>query len=133
MSYEEQIAGKLAEHLDEMRSSLDSLGQRLREALAAIPSLPSESDLARTVGSVIPEPVPAEANVPAPQAPPPTINNALLYRMEAIEYAKNQTEILDALLQGIQDFAQRAAVFVVRDEAVQGWNGFGFDSQVKSW
>ena len=133
MSYEEQIAGKLAEHLDEMRSSLDSLGQRLREALAAIPSLPSESDLARTVGSVIPEPVPAEANVPAPQAPPPTINNALLYRMEAIEYAKNQTEILDALLQGIQDFAQRAAIFVVRDEAVQGWNGFGFDSQVKSW
>ncbi|OYW06024.1 MAG: hypothetical protein B7X11_01380, partial [Acidobacteria bacterium 37-65-4] len=136
MSHEELIAGKLAEQLNDLRSGLDSVGRQLRDALAALPVVPDEAELARSIGEAlpvpeIPEPVPAP--LPVPAAPAAALNNALLYRVEAIEFAKSQSEILEALLQGLQDFSQRAALFVLREDTLQGWSGFGFEGNVKTW
>ncbi len=133
MSHEELIADKLAEHLNEMRAALDAVGLQLKNALAALPVLPEPGDLARSIGEAIPAPEAPVPPEPAPAPVPAALNNVLLYRLESIEFAKSQTEILDALLQGLQEFAHRAAVLVLRDEAVQGWNGFGFDGGVKAW
>src|SRR5512143_2190895 len=133
MSHEDLIAGKLAEELNELRSGLSALGDQLRAALAAIPAVPEEGALAQRIGEALPEPAPDLAPVAAPQAPaaaPAALNNQLLYRMAALEYAKSQSEILEVLLQGLQDSAQRAALLVLREDTLQGWSGFGFDSNV---
>lgn len=136
MSHEELIAGKLAEQLNDLRSGLDSVGRQLRDALASLPVVPDEEEMARSIGEALPVPeVPesAPAALPEPAAPAVSLNNALLYRLEAIEFAKSQTEILEALLQGLQDFSQRAALFVLREDTLQGWSGFGFEGNVKAW
>ncbi len=134
MSHEDLIAGKLAEELNELRSGLSTLGEHLKAALAAIPGVPHEGELARRIGEAIPAPEPVAVPAPPPQpAAPAAMNNQLLYRMSALEYAKSQSEILEVLLQGLQDFSQRAALLVLRDDALQGWSGFGFDSNVKAW
>lgn len=135
MSHEDLIAGKLAEEFNELRSGLSTLGEHLKAALASIPGVPHEGELARRIGEALPAPEPAAQPVAAaaPAAAPAALNNQLLYRMSAIEYAKSQTEILEVLLQGLQDFAQRAALLVLREDALQGWSGFGFDSNVKAW
>jgi hypothetical protein len=132
MSHEDLIAGKLAEELNELRSGLSTLGEHLKAALASIPGVPHEGELARRIGAAIPAPEPA-APPAAPAPAPAALNNQLLYRMAALEYAKSQSEILEVLLQGLQDFAQRAALLVLRDDTLQGWSGFGFDSNVKAW
>ena len=108
MSHEELIAGKLAEQLNDLRSGLDTVGRQLREALAALPVVPKETEMARSISEVLPVPEAPEP-VPAPVPAPAALNNSLLYRVAAIEYAKSQTEILEALLQGLQDFSRRAA------------------------
>jgi len=136
MSNEELIAGKLAEQLNDLRTGLDSVGRQLRDALAALPAVPDDTQIARSIVEALPVPEPPEplpAEIPEPAAPPAALNNSLLYRLEAIEFAKSQTEILEALLQGLQDFSQRAAVFVLREDALQGWSGFGFEGNVKTW
>ncbi len=136
MSHEELIAGKLAEQLNDLRSGLDSVGRQLRDALASLPAVPDAAEMARSIGEALPvlqAPEPAPAALPEPAAPAAGLNNTLLYRLEAIEFAKSQSEILEALLQGLQDFSQRAALFVLRDDALQGWSGFGFEGNVKTW
>jgi hypothetical protein len=135
MSHEDLIAGKLAEELNELRSGLSTLGEHLRAALAAIPGVPQEDELARRIGGSLPAPEPVAALEPtaAPAPAPAALNNQLLYRISALEYAKSQSEILEVLLQGLQDFSQRAALLVLREDALQGWSGFGFDSNVKGW
>lgn len=136
MSHEELIAGTLAEQLNDLRSGLDTVGRQLRDALASLPAVPDAEDLAKSIGKALPvlqAPEPAPEAVPEPAAPAASLNNTLLYRLETIEFAKSQTEILEALLQGLQDFSQRAALFVLRDDALHGWSGFGFDGNVKAW
>ena len=134
MSHEELIAGKLAEQLNDLRSGLDTVGRQLREALAALPVVPEEAEMARSISEVLPVPeAPQPVTVPEPSPVPATLNNSLLFRVAAIEYAKSQAEILEALLQGLQDFSQRGALFVLREDAVQGWSGFGFEGNVKAW
>ncbi len=134
MSHEELIAGKLAEHLNDLRSGLEIVGRQLREALAALPVVPDEAKMAWSISEVLPVPEAAEPlTAPGPSPVPAALNNTLLYRVAAIEYAKSQAEILEALLQGLQDFSQRGALFVLREDAVQGWSGFGFEGNVKAW
>lgn len=132
MSHEELIAEKLSENFEKLRSSLDNLKSMLEDMALAVPALPDAAKLARAIAASLPEepaPQPVEAVAPAP--PPPALNNGLLYRMAAIEFAKSQSEILDQLMNSFQDFAHRGVFFIVRGDQAQAWNSFGFDVDVK--
>lgn len=68
---------------------------------------------------------------PSPGSTPPELLNAA---SEAIRNSATQAEILRNLLEGAARFAGRAALFVVKGGAGQGWQATGFDhnDEVKS-
>ena len=134
MSHAQLIERILAEHLEKVRSSLENIRGMLREAVEAVPELPEASELAQVISSAIPKPEPPP---PPPPPPPPAapLNNTLLYRAASVEHADNQSEILNQLVTGLNDFAKRGVLFVVRGDWAQAWNSFGFDSPeaIKQW
>src|SRR6267142_2369364 len=68
---------------------------------------------------------------PSPGSTPPDLLNAA---SEAIQNSATQAEILRNLLEGAARFAGRAALFVVKSGAGQGWQATGFDGndEIKS-
>jgi hypothetical protein len=53
------------------------------------------------------------------------INSIYTYIMK-ISAALNQINLINSLLEGINQFCNRAALFLVRDDKLVGWNGRGF-------
>ena len=139
MNREDAVAEKLSENFEKLRSSLENLKSMLEDLALAVPAVPDARKVALAVLGALPEPEPVLAPAPpavAPPpppapAPPPPLNNALLFRAASIEFAKSQTEILEQLLTGLQEFAQRGILFIVRGEAAQAWNAFGFGRDMK--
>jgi len=68
---------------------------------------------------------------PSPGSTPPDLLNAA---SEAIQNSATQAEILRNLIEGAARFAGRAALFVVKGGAGQGWQATGFDNndEIKS-
>jgi hypothetical protein len=140
MNREDAIAEKLSENFEKLRSSLENLKSMLEDLALAVPAVPDTRKLAASVLAALPEPEPlpppAEEEPPAPPPAPapaaaPPLNNALLFRAASIEFAKSQTEILEQLLTGLQEFAQRGILFIVRGDGAQAWNAFGFGRDMK--
>lgn len=52
--------------------------------------------------------------------------DALHGAFSAIDRARSQTEVLEALLAGAGQFASRSALFLLRGEEIRGWAGHGF-------
>ena len=51
--------------------------------------------------------------------------SALHYVVTQIDSSRTQAEILEATLAGSGRFASRAAIFVEKENAVQGWGSYG--------
>lgn len=145
MSQEELVAKVLSDQFAKVRNNLDNLKSMLQDLVLAVPQMPDAEKLARAVLASLPEPEAPPAPEPvlepepapaAPAAPPaPALNNLLLYHAACIEYAAGQAEVLNALLKGVENYAQRGVLFVVRNEAAQAWSAFGFDKpdEAKRW
>ncbi len=136
MSHEEQIRSILAEQFEKLQNNLENLRSMLQDLVLAVPSPPDPQRLAAAISEAIPEPEPSL--LPEPPAQPAAVsaplNNSLLYRMGSIEYAESQGEILNHLAKGVEDFAERGVLFVVRGDTAQAWNSFGFDAEeVRGW
>lgn len=61
-----------------------------------------------------------------PSSPPVPGAQALHQGVGAIDQARSQSQVLQALLSQSEAFADRAAVFLVQPERLQGWGGRGF-------
>ena len=136
MSHEEQIRSILAEQFEKLQNNLENLRSMLQDLVLAVPSPPDPQRLAAAISEVMPEPEPAPPPEPPAQQAAVSfpLNNSLLYRMGSIEYAESQGEILNHLSKGIEDFAERGVLFVVRGDTAQAWNSFGFDGEeVRGW
>jgi hypothetical protein len=83
---------------------------------AALPRLRSE--IVRRAVEVV------ESLAPAPGASPSDLLNAAA---AAIHESGSQAEILRHLLEGEARFAGRVALFVVKGNAISGWQGIGFE------
>jgi len=83
---------------------------------AALPKLRSE--IVRRAVEVV------ESLAPAPGAAPTDLLNAAV---AAIQESSSQADILRHLLEGEARFAGRVALFVVKGNAVNGWQGIGFE------
>jgi hypothetical protein len=83
---------------------------------AALPKLRSE--IVRRAVEVV------ESLAPAPGAAPTDLLNAAA---ASIQESSSQADILRHLLEGEARFAGRVALFVVRGNAVNGWQGIGFE------
>lgn len=133
MSHQDLIERILAEHIGKVKGGLETLRMMLEEAAQAVPAVPDSAEVAQEIASSIPEPEPPPP--PPPPPPAPALNNNLLYRMASIEYADNQSEILNQLVAGLSEFATRGVLFVVRGDVAQAWSSFGFEAAdaVKQW
>jgi hypothetical protein len=127
MSQEDRLKEILEKSLEPVRSNLEELRRNLESLAGNLPPLPDLDVLSAEIGASSEPPPPTAAS-----ATPP-INNELLYRAGAIEYASSQVEILKELTEAAQNYAQRGALFIVKADKAQGWSGFGFDSNVKEW
>lgn len=83
---------------------------------AALPKLRSE--IVRRAVDVV------ESLAPAPGASPSDLLNAAV---AAIHESGSQADILRHLLEGEARFARRVALFVVKGNAISGWQGIGFE------
>ena len=83
---------------------------------AALPRLRSE--IVRRAVEVV------ESLAPAPGASPSDLLNAAA---AAIHESSSQADILRHLLEGEARFAGRVALFVVKGNAISGWQGIGFE------
>lgn len=83
---------------------------------AALPRLRSE--IVRRAVEVV------ESLAPAPGASPSDLLNAAV---AAIHESGSQADILRHLLEGEARFAGRVALFVVKGNAISGWQGIGFE------
>ena len=83
---------------------------------AALPKLRSE--IVRRAVEVV------ESLAPAPGASPSDLLNAAV---AAIHESGSQADILRHLLEGEARFAGRVALFVVKSNAISGWQGIGFE------
>lgn len=57
--------------------------------------------------------------------------SALHYAVTQIDSSRTQAEILEAALAGSGRFASRGAVFVGKEDSVQGWGSYGFAPEVQ--
>ena len=83
---------------------------------AALPRLRAE--IVRRAVEVV------DSLAPAPGASPTDVLNAA---SAAVHEAGSQSEILRHLLEGEARFAGRVALFVVKSNTIQGWQGIGFE------
>ena len=83
---------------------------------AALPRLRSE--IVRRAVEVV------ESLAPAPGSSPSDLLNAAA---AAIHESASQADILRHLLEGEARFAGRVALFVVKGNAISGWQGIGFE------
>ena len=137
MSQEDLVKSLLNENFERLRSNLENLRSMLQDLVLAVPSVPDSAKMARAIIESMPSEEPQEAPPPpeAVKVPTPALNNGLLYHMANIEYANSQSDVLNRLLKGIEDYAQRGVLFVVRNDSAQAWNAFGFEriEEAKRW
>lgn len=65
-----------------------------------------------------------------PPAPPPDDKVVQVHRfIKNISTSANQLNLINALLEGINQFCSRAALFLLKEDKLVGWKGRGFSGQ----
>lgn len=126
MNREEMLKDILKNRFEKLGSSLDNLKGMLEDMTRMVPAVPNIEELAGEIASELPSEEVKSAE-PQPSLPLPPLNNRLLYHMENIEHAESQGNVLRQLLTGVEDLAQRAALFIVRKDQASVWDAFGFE------
>jgi hypothetical protein len=119
-SYLGKRLSAIDEQLSRLQNDLDAGLKRLRESSAG-ESLDA-SPLSAAIFAHLQSARAQRLSGPAPERPPASEEIATLRRaVEAIESQQKHADILSALLTAAAQFAERAALFVVRNDQAIGW------------
>src|SRR5438045_2329455 len=106
-------------------SALDRLSGALKDVFLELHAL--QPVVAAAPPPAAPEPAPP----PVVEAPPPVPAGPgtapLCSGFERVLGASNQADIMQALLDGTDKYAERSAVLVVKGDRLAGWRGRGFN------
>jgi hypothetical protein len=133
MSQEKIIEETLTRSLESLNAQLNALRESLSAMSASVPVIPAPKELAAAIAGALPEPEATPASAPPPLPAGQPAQNLLLFHVAAIEYADSQVEILKRLMAGVQEFASRGALYILKGDAAQSWAGFGFPEEVRGW
>ncbi len=122
---EPKITGLVEEAIREVK---EEYLRRLQETRKVIDELLGEEADALAAGAV------AETDIPEPEAPepvelpapPPSFLPELHAAVASLDQCRTQDEILSNLVESAGRFASRAALFLTREEGLQGWSSHGF-------
>ena len=122
---EPKITGLVEEAIREVK---EEYLRRLQDTRKVIDELLGEEADALAVGAI------TEADIPEPEAPepvefpapPPSFLPELHTAVASLDQCRTQDEILSNLVESAGKFASRAALFLTREEGLQGWSSHGF-------
>jgi hypothetical protein len=121
-----KVARALSRAVEGLRSEFRELLSKARGEWTAEPAPETtESDIGATTPSVPAEVLPALAA--APSAETSDVLEELKHAVAQVDRATTQGEILESLLTGARRFSSRAALFLLRSSAIEGWDGSGFE------
>ena len=132
MEYKTIVEEKLRELFDDFGKSLKQFKIELSKIPDQIPELPDLESISEQIASSIPEPEPViQKEEPTEKIIlKPQINNRLLYFIEKLEFASNQSEVLKNLMEFIKEYSERGFLCIIKDSTAKVWNHFGFDGSV---
>jgi len=119
-SYLSKRLGAIDEQLSRLQSDFDEALQRARESAGAA-SLDA-SPLSAAIFAHLQSARAQKLSGAAPERPQPSVEIATIRRsVEEIEGQQKHADILSSLLTAAAQFAERAALFVVRNDQAIGW------------
>jgi hypothetical protein len=123
----ERMVGEIRSSVEDVRTAVDSqLKAALQSVQADVNAISFVPFIQKTIGE-LEENIKAQAPPPAPAAPAGGGDVARVKRaVQAVEMAKSQIDVLNALLEQCLDFGSRAALLILRGETFSGWKGVGF-------
>jgi hypothetical protein len=119
----ERMVGEIRSSVEDVRAAVDSqLKAALQSVQADVNSISFLPHIQKSVGEL------EEALKAAqPPAPPAAADASRVKKaVQAVESARTQIDVLNALLEQCQQFGSRAALLILRGETFNGWKGVGF-------
>ena len=126
----ERMVGEIRSSVEDVRATVDSqLKAALQSVQADVNSISFLPHIRKSI-TQLEETIKAEIPPPPPPPPPPSPAGADAGRVkqavQAVEKAKSQIDVLNALLEQCLEFGSRAALLILRGETFSGWKGVGF-------
>jgi hypothetical protein len=121
----EKMVGEIRSSVEDVRAAVDSqLKAALQSVQADVNSISFLPHIQKSIGELeeglkkqIPPPAPAAADA-----------SRLKAAVQAVETARSQIDVLNALLEQCLHFGSRAALLILRGETFSGWKGVGFSA-----
>jgi hypothetical protein len=125
----ERMVGEIRSSVEDVRAAVDSqLKAALQSVQADVNSISFLPHIQKTIGE-LEEGLKAEIPPPPPPPPPATADaSRLKAAVLAVEQARSQIDVLNALLEQCVQFGSRAALLILRGETFSGWKGVGFSA-----
>ena len=127
-----QGVDSVARRLEAVVANLDELLQTAKSTVQS--ALSPEAGETFPIGDV--EALVAKMREEAPDREgPPSPPGVTLDNLRTLDEARSQSELLRALLPMLSEFIGRAAVLVIREEAISAWSGVGFGdgTELRGW
>jgi len=126
----ERLVGEIRSSVEDVRVAVDSqLKAALQSVQADVNSISFLPHIQKTIGELEEG---LKAEIPPPPPPPSAAAPSgagvgrLKQAVQAVEQAKSQIDVLNAMLEQCLDFGSRAALLILRGETFSGWKGVGF-------
>ena len=118
----ERMVGEIRSSVEDVRTAVDSqLKAALQSVQADVNSISFLPHIQKSIGEL-------EEGLKAAQPPVPAGADAARVKaaVQAVESARSQIDVLNALLDQSLQFGSRAALLILRGETFSGWKGVGF-------
>ena len=124
----ERMVGEIRSSVEDVRVAVDSqLKAALQSVQADVNSISFLPHIQKSIGE-LEEDLKAAAPPPPPPPPPAADASRVKEAVQAVEKARSQIDVLNALLEQCLRFGSRAALLILRGETFSGWKGVGFSA-----
>jgi hypothetical protein len=121
----ERMVGEIRSSVEDVRTAVDSqLKAALQSVQADVNSISFLPHIQKSIGDLEETLKAAQPPAPAPVADASRLKEAV----QAVERARSQIDVLNALLEQCLHFGSRAALLILRGETFSGWKGVGFSA-----
>ena len=125
----ERMVGEIRSSVEDVRAAVDSqLKAALQSVQADVNSISFLPHIQKSIGELEEDLKAAIPPPPPPSPPPAAVADASRVKeaVQAVERARSQIDVLNALLEQCLHFGSRAALMILRGETFSGWKGLGF-------